>query len=218
MQEPTPPNQMELRTIPSRLELRSDTSGAVLEGYAAVFGQEVDICGLWRERIRAGAFTDTLTRGDRTYALFNHDPSQVLAVNQRSDGTSGGLRLHEDRTGLKVTIHPADTPTGAEVSALIRDGIIDRMSFAFAVEDEVWSRRDGVDVREITRVRLYDVSPVTFPAYDGTSVSARAMEARAAFRSDTPPIHPDQPTDSAWESDTEAERLKTMEVHTHGIR
>ena len=174
---------MERRTIPSLLELRTEPEGesGVMAGYAAVFGQEADIGGMWREKIRAGAFTDTLKRGDEVYALWNHDPSQVLARNVLADGTRGGLRMHEDRSGLKVSIRPYDTPTGREVLTLVREGGIDKMSFAFLVEDEVWSRKDGVDVREITKVRLFDVSPVTFPAYSGTSISARAMEARAAF-------------------------------------
>jgi HK97 family phage prohead protease len=266
---------MERRTIPSLLELRTepDEEAGVMAGYAAVFNQEADICGMWREKIRAGAFTDTLKRGDEVYALWNHDPSQVLARNIKSDGSRGGLRMHEDRSGLKVSIRPYDTPTGREVLTLVREGGIDKMSFAFLVEDEVWSRKDGMDVREITKVRLFDVSPVTFPAYSGTSISARAMEARAAFdasqqvepeqqevpvdadpdESDlttsgipdpvpdlkpipapeplsdpvpqitTPPEaalteSPAEPTDVTWEAELEAERLKELEVYTHGIR
>jgi HK97 family phage prohead protease len=204
------------------------TAGDSLEGYAAVFNQDADISGLWRERIRPGAFTDSLKRGDLVYALWNHDPSQVLARNVKPDGSRGGLRMHEDRSGLKVTIRPYDTPTGREVLTLVREGGIDKMSFAFTVEDEVWSRRDGVDVREITKARLFDVSPVTFPAYEGTSISARALEARSLFAAQEVPVttddpppddtDPAEPTDSAWEAELEAERLKTMEVTIHGIR
>ena len=197
-----------------------------------MFNQDADISGLWRERIRPGAFTDSLKRGDLVYALWNHDPSQVLARNVKPDGSRGGLRMHEDRSGLKVTIRPYDTPTGREVLTLVREGGIDKMSFAFSVEDEVWSRRDGVDVREITKVRLFDVSPVTFPAYEGTSISARALEARAAFDAQSlsiakpePPTeekpltdNPDQPTIAAWEVELEAERLKVLEVQQDGIR
>jgi HK97 family phage prohead protease len=268
---------MERRTIPSLLELRTepDDESGVMAGYAAVFNQETDIGGMWREKIRAGAFTDTLKRGDEVYALWNHDPSQVLARNIKSDGSRGGLRMHEDRSGLKVSIRPYDTPTGREVLTLVREGGIDKMSFAFLVEDEVWSRKDGMDIREITKVRLFDVSPVTFPAYSGTSISARAMEARAAFDAsvDSPLVEPEpqvedpsaptepepeqleeaqtnsresipetpenqpfegeplsngsdivpndspaQPTDVTWEAELEAERLKELEVYTHGIR
>ena len=197
-----------------------------------MFNQDADISGLWKERIRPGAFTDSLKRGDLVYALWNHDPSQVLARNVKPDGSRGGLRMHEDRSGLKVTIRPYDTPTGREVLTLVREGGIDKMSFAFSVEDEVWSRKDGVDVREITKVRLFDVSPVTFPAYEGTSISARALEARAAFDAQIEPVmipstptaendspnHTDQPTDAAWEVELEAERLKLTEVTNHGIR
>ena len=224
---------MERRTIPSLLELRTEPEGesGVMAGYAAVFNQEADIGGMWREKIRPGAFTDTLKRGDEVYALWNHDPSQVLARNVKPDGSRGGLRMHEDRSGLKVTIRPYDTPTGREVLTLVREGGIDKMSFAFTVEDEVWSRKDGVDIREITKVRLFDVSPVTFPAYEGTSIGARALEARASFLASigqeapptdpiapTSPDDPDQPTDAAWEVELEAERLKVLEVLQDGIR
>lgn len=218
--------QAELRTISTQIELRADENGsAVLEGYAAVFNQEADIMGMWKERIRPGAFTDTLKRGDPVYALFNHDPSQVLTVNVRGDGSHGGLYLHEDRTGLKTTIHPDDTDIGNRVTTLVRNKTIHKMSFAFMVEDEIWSRKDGVDIREITRAKLFDVSPVTYPAYEGTSISARAHEARAAFvASFVEPEPPDggtepegQPTDAAWETDIEAERLRNVEVHSHGV-
>ena len=226
---PTPvfrnlPPDAEVRTC-QPIELRADAqAGDVLEGYAAVFNQETDIMGLWKEKVRAGAFLDTLKRGDSVYALFNHDVNLVLAKNQKADGSSGGLKMHEDRTGLKVTIIPVDTPTGNEVKELIRGGYVDKMSFAFIVEDEVWSRKDGMDVREITKVRLFDVSPVTFPAYQGTSISARAQEARAAFAATldaTPPAGgptpDDQPTGRVWEVDIEAERLRNLEVHRHGV-
>ena len=180
MPEVTPTPQRELRTLTTTLEVRTreaddPSEPGWLEGYAAVFNQDADIAGLWKERIRPGAFTDTLKRGDLVFALWNHDPSQVLARNVKPDGTRGGLRMHEDRSGLKVSIRPYDTPTGREVLTLVREGGIDKMSFAFTVEDEVWSRKDGVDVREITRVRLHDVSPVTFPAYPQTSAQVRAV-------------------------------------------
>ena len=226
-----PTQQLEKRTLETRLEYRAaddPSAGDSMEGYAAVFNQDADISGLWRERIRPGAFTDSLKRGDLVYALWNHDPSQVLARNVKPDGSRGGLRMHEDRSGLKVSIRPYDTPTGREVLTLVREGGIDKMSFAFTVEDEVWSRRDGVDVREITKARLFDVSPVTFPAYEGTSISARALEARAAFAAQDVPVVPDdpspddtdpaEPTDSVWEAELEAERLKELEVTIHGIR
>ena len=217
----------------SLLQLRSSDTENVLEGYAAVFNQDADIGGWFRERIRPGAFTDTLKRNDQVYALFNHDPSQVLGVNFKSDGTAGGVKLHEDRTGLRTTIRPIGTDIGERVSQMVREGVIDKMSFAFVSEDEVWIRENGVDIREITRAKLYDVSPVTYPAYSGTSIGARAdlivsqraMEARSqfdmTFHDPIPEPKPepreepkpdDQPTDGAWEVEIEAERLRMMEV------
>src|SRR5690606_41104900 len=91
-----------------RIEQRADDDGARLRlsGYAAVFDQEIDIGGMFREVIRPGAFARAIAEGQDVVLLFNHDPSTVIART-----SSGTLRLREDETGLwfEVDLDPRDT-------------------------------------------------------------------------------------------------------------
>ncbi|GAF75291.1 unnamed protein product, partial [marine sediment metagenome] len=123
--------------------------------------------------IKPGAFSKTLKDGTDIFAVWNHDTSAVLG--RRKNGT---LQLLEDDHGLHIEISPPDTPTAQEVRELIRQGFVDKMSFCFDVVKEVWTDNgdEGVDLREIKEVKLYEVSPVLFPAYDGTTVTARGCK------------------------------------------
>jgi len=145
-----------------------------ISGHAATFGQRSVNLGLpdqpWYEQIRAGAFTDTL-KVDDIRSLWQHDVNFVLGRN-----TSRTLRLWEDSAGLAFEVFPPDT-------ALVRDlvltpiarGDVNQMSFMFDALDVNWILNAGeAPLRELVQVRLYEVSPVTFPAYPSTNVSARA--------------------------------------------
>lgn len=163
-------------TLPIRIEDRADKT-PVVSGYAAVFyragaaGTEFDWFGM-RERIMPGTF-DRAIREDDVRALFNHDANLVL-------GRTGPktLRLSVDATGLRYEIDPPDTQAGRDVVASIRRGDVSGSSFGFAVTDEDIRKENDVWIREIRGVRLYDVSPVTFPAYEGTTAEARAAKDR----------------------------------------
>src|SRR5690606_3052836 len=119
----------------------------------------------------------TLADGADVRALWNHDDSIVLGRTK-----SGTLRLEEDSKGLKVWIDPPKSAAGYVES--IRRGDVDSMSFGFvAVRDKVTKRKDGTTLRELLEVKLFDVSPVAFPAYSGTTIEARNVQdilARAA--------------------------------------
>lgn len=149
-------------------ELRADESGPIV-GYAAVFNQlSVDLGG-FRELIRPGAFA-TAIREDDVRALWNHDSNYVLGRN-----TAGTLTLQEDDHGLRVRVDPPATQWAEDLRQSIRRGDVNQMSFAFQTVEDRWQREDGENRRELIEVRLYDVSPVTYPAYEGTAVSARAL-------------------------------------------
>jgi HK97 family phage prohead protease len=149
-------------------------------GYAAVFDQETVIAGLFRERIAPGAFAESIKRDD-VRALFNHNPDTVLG--RKSART---LTLREDAKGLwySVTLNP-DDPTAASIGARIKRRDVTGSSFWFAVdspEDEEWSpapTRTGLPLRTLKKLRLIDVSAVTFPAYEPTSVIVRTTDADA---------------------------------------
>lgn len=142
-------------------------------GHAAVFNQEADIGGWFRELVEPGAFKASIKHDD-VRALFNHDENYILGRNK-----SGTLKLSEDETGLKVSIDPPDTQYARDLAVSIERGDISQMSFAFQVQEEEWVRGEGkdLDIRKIKKVRLFDVSPVTFPAYDGTDIAMRSHEA-----------------------------------------
>lgn len=153
------------------MELRAaDGEPPVISGYAAVFNAETNIADLFRESVHPDAFTDAIGRDD-VRLLFNHDPNQVLART-----TNGSLRLSVDGVGLRyeATLDPAD-PDVARLLPKIRDGRVSQSSFGFRVTAQEWqdARPPQLPLRVIRGVELFDVSPVTYPAYPATTVSAR---------------------------------------------
>lgn len=145
--------------------VRVDAEKRILVGHAAVFNQITDL-GWFLEQIDPHAFDAALA--DDVRALFNHDPNLVLG--RRPAGT---LRLRIDATGLQYEIDVPDTSYGRDLLVSVSRGDVSQSSFQFAVVREAWD--NDRNLRTILEVRpLYDVSPVTFPAYVGTDVSARS--------------------------------------------
>lgn len=175
-------NKLEIRTL-RMAELRinrSDGQPNIIEGHAAVFDSWSETLGgifPFKEKVRSGAFKDSLEKDD-IKALFNHDPNYVLGRNK-----AGTLELAEDEKGLLVRIKPPDTQWARDLSVSIERGDINQMSFGFVVEEDDWRSENGVDIRELRKVKLYDVSPVTFPAYAQTDVGIRGMTSYNEYRS-----------------------------------
>jgi HK97 family phage prohead protease len=141
-----------------------------LSGYAAVFDQRTDL-GYWYEEIAPGAFDQVLASPHLdTRALFNHDANLLLGRS-----ASGTLTMGTDSHGLEYDILLPNTSVGNDVYELAQRGDLTGASFAFIPGDlEVL---DGGAVDRHTRVdALYDVSPVTYPAYKGTETMARSRE------------------------------------------
>lgn len=150
-------------------EREADGSGKnLLTGYAAVFDQLSQVLyGQFRERIARGAFAGSLAGDIR--ALWNHDTNMPLGRT-----TAGTLALAEDAHGLRVEITPPNTSWGRDAIESIKRGDVDQMSFGFDVLEDDWDQADdGQLIRTLRKVRLWEVSPVTFPAYPQTTVSAR---------------------------------------------
>ncbi len=164
---------MEKRCFEAALEVRQGKTGAAtLAGYAAVFGEWSEDLGGFRERIAPGAFQAALTGDVR--ALWNHDPAFVLGRT-----TNGTLRLAEDGRGLRVEIDPPEGSLYAGFLENVRRGDVSQMSFGFSViEDEKSYDEKGERLRLLKEVRLYEVSPVTFPAYPQTEVNVREWPGR----------------------------------------
>lgn len=164
----------QLRCSPTGFEIRSTGDGNTLIGHAAIFNSETVICGFFREQIAPRAFRKSIKEND-IRALFNHDTNFVLGRN-----TAGTLRLSEDDEGLLYEIDLPDTQAARDLWTSIDRGDITQSSFAF---DPVKEQRDEPDedagellpLYTVKEARLYDVSPVTFPAYEDTDVMARAL-------------------------------------------
>lgn len=160
------------------VEIRADgDDGPVtkrLSGHAAVFDALSEDLGGFRERIKPGAFAATLAEDD-IRALFNHEPSLILGRNR-----AGTLRLTEDDTGLAIGIDTPDTTAARDLLVSIARGDVSQMSFGFRTLSDEWTMEDGEPVRTLKAVRLFDVSPVTFPAYPQTDVATRALGAFCA--------------------------------------
>ena len=171
-------------TVGSPILLRAKGADTVrFEGHAAVFNQRTWIGDPqkrwgWWEQVASGAFTRAAAEDDVAF-LFNHDEDTVMART-----ASGTLKLDEDKIGLRVKaeLDPADVDVARVVPKLER-GDLSKMSFAFSVSKETWEiLDDGDELRTIEDINpLWDVSVVTFPAYDGTDAALRALaEARRA--------------------------------------
>jgi len=163
--------KIERRAYNFTVEKRDDETKKLI-GHAAVFDTIGD-GGFFREKISPGAFAKSIGRDD-VRALFNHDSNYVLGRN-----TAGTLKLSEDQRGLVVEIDPPDTQWARDLLTSIERGDISQMSFGFETIKDSWERgaKNEPDLRTLEEVKLWDVSPVTFPFYLETDIALRNREA-----------------------------------------
>ncbi len=158
------------------VELREADDGETkrgIKGLAIPTNVTADI-GWFTESIARSAVTDAIEQGWDVRGLFNHDPNMILGKT-----TSGTMTMKATRTGLTFDI-PELPEARSDVLEAIKRGDVDGNSFSFTVAKEEWDESEELEKphRTIKKFgRLFDVGPVTFPAYAGqTTVSARAME------------------------------------------
>jgi HK97 family phage prohead protease len=175
----------QLRTVSSPLQVRAAASadGPIpFSGHAIVYDSWTtvyDWFGEYQERIARGAAARALAEDD-VRLLMNHDANYVLARKRGEDGDT--LRLSEDSVGLLAEADMAPTSFARDLAISMARGDVSGMSFAFEVLQEEWDTRpDGMWMRTIQEIRLYDVSIVTYPAYDQTDAGLRTL-----LRSDLP--------------------------------
>lgn len=155
------PRRTERRAVPA-----ASTSGPVLRGLAIVFNSlSVPIAG-FRERIRPSAIRRTLDEGIDVRAFADHDSGKVLGRL-----TAKTLGLHVDRVGLHVTITPPDTTYARDLVAVVKRGDLSNMSFGFSVLTDEWEMQNGTAVRNVTDMRVYEVSPVSLASYGSTTIT-----------------------------------------------
>lgn len=163
----------------------AENTGHTIEGLAAVCEQETrisDIFGEFTEIIRKGAFDDTDFSDVRL--LVNHDFNGIALARSRRNNKSdkpNTMQLSVDEEGVKIKAD-LDTENNEQARALysaISRGDMDGMSFCFYVaeENQRWSKKDGMDYREILKVdKVIEVSAVNFPAYGGTNIDSRSLD------------------------------------------
>lgn len=169
-------SERETRATAQPLEIRQDEGEAIrVSGYAAVFGEETNIGGMFTEVIDKGAFTNALSRQDDVVFLVNHDGLPLARTR------SGTLKLTEDERGLymETELDGSDPDVRAIVPKMKR-GDLDKMSFAFVPKRQEWDDSGEIPKRTIQDLELHDVAIVTTPAYDGTEIGLRSLEAHRA--------------------------------------
>tara|TARA_R110002020_G_scaffold1629_2_gene7332 strand:+ start:1329 stop:2585 length:1257 start_codon:yes stop_codon:yes gene_type:complete len=161
--------------IDTRTEKREDGS-TTITGHAAVFNQMSSDLGGFREIIAPNAFENVLN--DDVRALVNHDPNLLLART-----TSGTLNLEQTEKGLQYSFDVPDTTYGRDLIISMERGDVSQSSFAFTIEDDSWETTEDGEVRTINKVKqLYDVSPVTYPAYPDADDLTLAQRSLAVYK------------------------------------
>lgn len=200
--------QMERRFVPRdtgevRTESREDGRVGIIGTAAVTDSMSGEIFG-FRERIAPGAFDEALAISD-VRGLFNHDPNMILGRSK-----AGTMRVWVDDSGLRYEI-PELPESRRDVAEAIQRGDVDGNSFSFTVAEDAWEYpADGVAIRTITRFgELFDVGPVTYPAYPATQVSARAMQ-MASEPTEAPPAP--EPDSEVLDFSRERERILLAEL------
>lgn len=156
----------ETRTLAfTNFEMRAQGDGNTLVGYAAVFDSPSEPLP-YTEYVRRGAFAKTINDGADVRLLVDHEGVPLARTR------SGTMVLEEDEKGLLVEAElDPNNPDAARVLSAMKRGDLNQMSFAFKTVKDSWS--DDRSTRELKEVRLFDVSIVTFPAYEETVAELR---------------------------------------------
>ena len=179
-------NGLEYRRVDfdlSNIECREDSDKGTyhISGLAVVFNQKTRIRSYWEEFdevIDARAF-DEADMSD--VALFvNHNQKMVpLARVKRGKGTLM-LEVRADGLYISTDLDVPGNPSAAELYSALKRGDIDKMSFAFSIRSQKWdnlNEKDKMPIRTVLKIdKLYEVSAVTYPAYEGTDLSARGVD------------------------------------------
>lgn len=154
-----------------------ETHGHVLEGTPIVIGKITDL-GPWGEIIDAGALDHTDLKDVRF--LVNHDTNSIPLARSRNNNAHSTMQLSvmDDGLHIRADLDVDGNPRAKELYSAVNRGDVSGMSFMFTVNKDAW---EGLETphptRHITEIgKVFEVSAVTFPAYEQTSISARSME------------------------------------------
>jgi HK97 family phage prohead protease len=159
---------MEKRSI--NYEFRAMPESRTIVGTATVFNSAYDM-GWYDEEMSADVFKNS--DFSDVVALFNHDANMVLARTK-----SGTLKLNLTNNALEYSFEAPNTTLGNDLLEMVKRGDVYQSSFAFSVEAEDWQEREGMKPKRVIRgiKKVYDVSPVTYPANPDTMVAKRSYD------------------------------------------
>lgn len=158
----------------AEVELREEDEKMILEGYAILYNEETLIGTReygFIESIDPNALSEDAIKD--VPMKYNHMDSFLIIARTKNKS----LELTSDEKGLKVGAELLDTQHNKDIYKMVKSGLLEKMSFAFTVKEQIWNHDGNVPKRLITKIdRLYDVSIVDIPAYDNTSIFARSLE------------------------------------------
>lgn len=175
----TEKKELERRSYTFDVRAEQNDNGAIITGRPIVYNSRTNL-GFFDEIIDSGALDETDLTDVRF--LVNHDVSKIpLARSRRNNGNST-MHLTPDMQGLNMDWVRLDTENNSEARALysaVQRGDITGMSFMFSIDGERWEDLESDHpTRHITKIgSIVEISAVTFPAYDATSINARSKNA-----------------------------------------
>lgn len=166
MEKKNKPTGFERRSLPFEFRMDEADDKRIVRGHGAVYESTSTDLGGFVEIIHTGAFDDAIANSD-IRALVNHDANLLLARM-----SAGNLKVETDSKGLAYEFQLGEQSYARDLAINLDAGNITQSSFAFTVQDDDWEEtEDGKYIRHIYKVReLFDVSPVTYPAYEEADV------------------------------------------------
>lgn len=155
---------------------KNDEHGTFLEGRPIVYDARTDL-GWYDEIIEAGALDGSDLKDVRF--LVNHNTDMIPLARSRNNNEHSTMQMEIDDEGMKIRVD-LDTENNTEAKSLysaVQRGDLDGMSFMFAVDGDKWDEIESDHpTRTITKIaKVFEVSAVTFPAYEQTSITARGL-------------------------------------------
>lgn len=152
--------------------------GNVLEGVPIVYEAATDIGGMWKEIIDRGALDQADLKDVRF--LVNHDVDSIPLARSRNNNENSTMQMTVKPDGLhvRVDLDVEGNPRAKELYSAVKRQDVSGMSFMFSVKSDKWDDLDSdYPTRHITALdKVFEVSAVTFPAYEQTSINARSVE------------------------------------------
>ena len=169
----------EIRTFNFEVRaVKDEEHGNILTGRPIVYDSRTDL-GWYDEIIEAGALDDTDLKDVRF--LVNHNTDMIPLARSRNNNANSTMQMSVDEEGMAIRVD-LDVENNSEAKNLysaVERGDIDGMSFMFTVDGDKWDDIESEHpTRTVTRIgKVFEVSAVTFPAYEATSISARGLDA-----------------------------------------